>query len=116
VPFDFPGRPYPAGGEEAVQARLAAQVQHFLAGPDFAQAERLADAAEGLGGRGRQGADLLRVVAQLLGPGGADRKLLLGVWVASDRGEALLDGGTDFFAGVGPGAALLSSCSPPWSS
>jgi hypothetical protein len=64
--------------------------------------------AQLVGGRRRQGVDLVAIVAQ--GAGGADRKLLLGVRVASDRGEALLDGGTDFFCGVGRGAVLVGFC------
>jgi hypothetical protein len=70
-----------------------------LSGADFPQAERVADAAEGFRHRRRQGVDLLRVVAELLGAGRADRKLLLLFGRAGDLGEALLHGGSDFFGG-----------------
>jgi hypothetical protein len=85
-------------GEQAVQARPAAQVQHGLTGTDFAQAQRVAGAAEGFRHRRRQGLDLLRLVAQLLGAAWADRELHLLTGRAGDLGEALLHGGTDFFS------------------
>jgi hypothetical protein len=70
-----------------------------LTGTDFAPAERVADAAERFRRRGRQGVDLLRVVAELPGAGRADRELLLPSGRAGDLREALPHGGTDFFGG-----------------
>src|SRR5262249_36383669 len=68
---DLAGRPHPAGGEEAVQSRPAAQLQHGLAGANITEAERVADAAEGFGHGAGEGVDLLGVVAELLGAGRA---------------------------------------------
>ena len=98
-----------------VQARPTTQVQHGLAGADFTQAERIADAAEGFRHQRRQGVNLLRVVAELLGAGRADRELPLLVGGAGDLGEALPDGGTDFFGVFDHGTVLVGSCSPPGS-
>jgi hypothetical protein len=79
----------------------------------FAQAERIADAAEGFRHRRRQGVDLQRVVAKLLGADPADRELLLLIGRVGNVGEALLHGGTDFIGVLGHGTVLVGSFSPP---
>jgi hypothetical protein len=96
---DLAGWPHPAGGEQAVQARPAAHVEGGLAGANFPQAERVADAAERFGHGAGEGVNLLRVVALLLGTGGADRELPLLFGRAGDLGEALLHSGTDCCGG-----------------
>jgi len=105
---DLACRPHSSGGKKTVQARPAAQVEDSLPRKDFALAQRVADAAKGFGHGGRQGVDLLWVVAEFLSAGRADRKLRLLVGLAGDLGEALLDGSTDFFGGVGHGSSLPS--------
>jgi hypothetical protein len=87
----------PSGGEKAVQAQPAAHVEDGLTGAKITEAERVADAAERFCHRRRQGVDLLRIVAELLGAGRADRELLLLIGRTGDLGETPLHGGMDFF-------------------
>jgi hypothetical protein len=56
-----------------------------------------------------------RVVAELLGAGGADRGLLLLVGRASDLSEALPHGGTDGVGVFKHGRVLVRFRSPRWS-
>jgi hypothetical protein len=81
----------------------------------FAQAERVADATEGVHHRRRQSVDLLRVVAELRGAGGADRGLLLLFGGAGDLGEALLEGSMEGFGVSERGTVLDRFCSARWS-
>ena len=90
-----PGRANLAGGEQAVHAGAASQVEHNLAAADGGQVEEEADAGEGVDRADRDSVELARRVAQALGqcPSRLEVELLLRVnrHIAVDPSDPLLE-------------------------